>query len=821
MIPRPPLGIGRPLAPVIGRTRGRHRRRGPLSLLWRKLRPDPAGPAFRTRFRPLHCHPHWTIDISLCWSLFAAPATRWPREPAAFRLVRRRGERPASSSGARSASRLRPESVPFARAGAAGLSLLPSRRSRPIVSTPIATRGGRRGTAPFPVPAPGRRAEKASPIRSGRPAARRDRIASHPFQIDHSITRQRPPPSSAVPGPSPSAAPPPARTAAFAPALPSGPAPGGPRRRTPSRRYGPEDAHVQEVRSRRLRIDRHFIGVRPPLSGEAPEPGPTQAAPPPGGRTASRPAALRPPALPPRPSSRPAEPAALPFTSPFDRLLRPTRPAPSFQRRGTAPTADSDPANVAARRRERAHAAPAAVRAFPTAASPAAITRPARRARQPFGIRLAGETRSAEPVSPRRGRPPVAGSAFVPPSAVRSAPAMRPLAGSPTAAATDPGPTAQRRRRPAAAIAFPTAAIAVARPASPVGGFGRAGRTPGSVAGHAKAIRMRGAPASPPAQRRAMVRHGSTIDAALDPRRRSWRMPAPVARKVGIATASASPGAVPTRAPGRNDIRRLPYAFQPGEAPPALALSSRPPRHAPARLPVSSASLPAPPPASGTAKRDRRPSALAVAPRSRGLAATGSVPVPPSPPERAAIQLAPRPRSAAPSIVAPSHATRRRRTIGAALRSEAPVWEAGPIVAGGRRVLRAPVAAPALPVLRVPRRHVLPSPAPAERIAAVASADRLRLVHRDRPAAEAARPGRRSTELLWAKPGTAATGTAMAAGREIPAAAAMEPAAAFHAEPLTPLPQPQPLPADMNRLVDEVLHRIGRQARSERLRRGL
>lgn len=61
----------------------------------------------------------------------------------------------------------------------------------------------------------------------------------------------------------------------------------------------------------------------------------------------------------------------------------------------------------------------------------------------------------------------------------------------------------------------------------------------------------------------------------------------------------------------------------------------------------------------------------------------------------------------------------------------------------------------------------------------------------------------------------------MAAGAPLSTAALAEPARAFPAEAAAVLPPPQPQPADMNRLVDEVLHRIGRQARSERLRRGL
>lgn len=70
MIPRSPLGASRPLCPVIGRGGGRTLRRPPLTLLWRRRPPRPIVP--HARATPLHLHSHWNLHVRLLWSL---PAT--------------------------------------------------------------------------------------------------------------------------------------------------------------------------------------------------------------------------------------------------------------------------------------------------------------------------------------------------------------------------------------------------------------------------------------------------------------------------------------------------------------------------------------------------------------------------------------------------------------------------------------------------------------------------------------------------------------------------------------------------------------------------
>jgi hypothetical protein len=94
----------------------------------------------------------------------------------------------------------------------------------------------------------------------------------------------------------------------------------------------------------------------------------------------------------------------------------------------------------------------------------------------------------------------------------------------------------------------------------------------------------------------------------------------------------------------------------------------------------------------------------------------------------------------------------------------------------------------------------------------------LRPVDEARPASVAGQTRPRATELLWAKPqAAAAPPTAELAGASATTTREAQSIAVGHAGPI---PAAATAGLDMNRLVEEVMHRIERQARSERLRRG-
>lgn len=94
----------------------------------------------------------------------------------------------------------------------------------------------------------------------------------------------------------------------------------------------------------------------------------------------------------------------------------------------------------------------------------------------------------------------------------------------------------------------------------------------------------------------------------------------------------------------------------------------------------------------------------------------------------------------------------------------------------------------------------------------------VRLVRAAAAARDVRRHGRRPVDLIWAQGGRSTSTTIVQGGFE--PVAASEPVRLGPTE-LPHRPVAMPPPPDMNRLVDEVISRLDRQARTERLRRGL
>jgi hypothetical protein len=93
----------------------------------------------------------------------------------------------------------------------------------------------------------------------------------------------------------------------------------------------------------------------------------------------------------------------------------------------------------------------------------------------------------------------------------------------------------------------------------------------------------------------------------------------------------------------------------------------------------------------------------------------------------------------------------------------------------------------------------------------------VRLVPARAPEPHAQRRGRRSVELLWGHGHTMAATTIVQSQAASPTASEAASQAPSPADARAAASQLLP---DMNRLVDEVVSRLGRQARTERLRRG-
>jgi len=819
MTPHRPLGTSRPLVPVIGGGGGRLRRRGSLSLLWRRLRPVPAGPPPRTRVRPLHFHPRWTFDIKLYWSVLAAPVGWRSHDLAAPPAPRGRGRGADGESVMRSALRSGGQRGGRAQAAAPAGELAPRWRLRPVAARPVAPGGA---TAPAgSTSARAGSASEAAPVRRRRPDARLDEARLNRLRADGYPVRTDARPRALAPGPvSFRSAPAPARAAALRPAAPVSPA-------FPTNRA---DSLARLVAAARVppaeRLPALFRPAPPPTrrrrAAPVVEPGTASGAAP--GRRARRTGQA------PSPRLAAATFAALVATAgaarrrwlPFDvrrAIDPPSTRAPSPVRRGGA--AASPPALP---RQGRVAPAPAMAHLLrPSRAStidagpawregPRSAAAPARpiggsriaRHRPPLGRSIRGvrgltaaeacaTAAHGAPTPPslrraalhfRYGRIPGPGEAELRVSRLRS-PKRRPR----PALAVAPRPPEQESTASAARI------LGQARRARKAGRGDRTYRAPPTI--------------------------DRPIGQATGPVQRVSRTRAPIAPAVRARTAPAVPMAAAAPAPRRRSGRHLPPAFRLDEAPPSPAIPLRPPRRS-----VMRAAAP-PPPANpepgapvATMRRRQTPASQAAR-RPRGADATSVFgPTMTARRRRPAIGPAPAPRSIVESIIMPGLPLRRQRELRGLTRLEALVTKAAPAPPRGRRGTTRPAALPTSPARRRVRRDSPAPPILIERTVSAAPVRSLRLVHARAAAAEAGRPARRSAELLWANPRSSPSAAVMETGANRQAAAA-EPASAFAAQESPPGPFPQPPPPDMNRLVDEVMDRLGRQARTERLRRGL
>jgi hypothetical protein len=751
MKPRRPLGLARPLVPVIGRGGGPQRRRGPLALLWRRLRPGQAGPPLRTRIRPLHFHPRWTFDIRLYWSLLAAPTGWRTHDRTAPPVPQRRPRRAAHDPVFRSASRLRRERPSPARAAGGPQPLLPSWRLRLVAAIPLVFGSGGPGAAPPPSGAPGKRGDGPPRVPQSRGDARRNEAGSRRLWTGRDRIRPRLPLLVAVPGQSPFRAAP-ARVgavplrAAVAPSIarPANP----PRGRADLRAAGVAPA-------RRLPRGLHAAPLTRQRAAPLAEPGGASAAGLPRARTRAGP--------PPTPS---------------------------------VPSADAAAAVTTGRARRRPRSA--AERARPVAGSPAAgRTRLVRADRGTSAATTAETGTSAMRIPP------------VPPPHRRAAVIVHygrlPRPGAAASRPLHPDWRKPGRRHGLSTALQPSERGSIASVARAPG---RQGRRPRQTAPVGRAYGTC-APIEPP------------VGEAIKFLERAWRTPATIAQVVRTASARAAPVSAPARPPRRRSDRPLPLALGPNDAPPILAISGRPRRHPVARVVASSPPANAPPAAPAATKRRRQTPVVRAAARPRqDDAAAPVMRVPPASPRRTAIGLASAPRPIVESVVLPRLPPRRRAEVRSPSRVEAPMPKAGSSTGERRRIPTRAALLHSAPAPRTVGRHAPVSPAPVERPAPATPGRSLRLIYADRPATDVRRPGRRSAELLWGNRPASASTMFVGTSAQQPAAAA-EQARDLVAGTPPPGAFAQPPPPDMNRLVDEVLLRLDRQARTERLRRGI
>ena len=739
----------------------------------------------------------------------------------AARAAQRRPSRAAGDPVVRSASRPRREPAPITRARGGAAALPPSWRLRLIAATPIAAPGGGRNVGAPPSRVPGKSGNRAPSLRPGGPAARPERAGSRWLRIDRN----------------PIGPPPPRGVASGRGALRAAPAPAEPARRRrpaplcaalPARPGGGLAGLVAASRVPPAEQVPRLLRRAPPLTRRqraAPAAGP-------GAAIAAAPPQTRTPA---GPAPAPLRPAAATGAPPLSaRPARRSRPLLDARRTGESPAAGT-PLPPRGRRSAASRAAFPRGRTTPAPAMAPRLRPPPSAATE------------AKPEWPRRLRPaavpapPLAASPAArrlsPVRGVRAARAAAGLA-APWAEPTPmrDAPMSPPPRRPAAVVGYgrmPSPADAALRPLPPLPATRRpkralspalqpAGRDPAAAGAHAlprprrarqAAQGERGHGAQPITAQRAGEAARSV--------QRAWRTPATIARAVRTAATPGLTAAAPARAPGRSGARRRPLALRPNDAPPAVATAWRSPGRSAMRFESSPPAAAAPPGPSGTAKRRRQAPASPGRLQLRDIdAIAGFQPVPPARPRRTAIGLTAARRPIVEPVVLPGPPLRRARKVPSAPRFEAPVLETALTPAGRRRGRPPPAHLPPSPIPRPARRSSSTAPAAIERTAFAAPGRSLRLVHAERPAAAAERRARRSTELLWASRPVSASAMFRESGAQQPAAAAAQ-AQSLAAEAPPPNSLPQPAPPDMNRLVDEVLHRLQRQARTERQRRGI
>lgn len=180
MRPRPPIGIVRPLVPILGRIR-RSRRGGLAQMIWRRGRKRARPPFAARAARPLASSFHYSINLALTW-----PSLGTPRTPGEWKLERILRER----LRAKSPSPLQPgagqrrlpasvERLRRSRRGAMTAGNVDSRGATgPALSRAVATTPPRRGGARVEPGGEGPigRARRRSPVDgifAGRPSAAR------------------------------------------------------------------------------------------------------------------------------------------------------------------------------------------------------------------------------------------------------------------------------------------------------------------------------------------------------------------------------------------------------------------------------------------------------------------------------------------------------------------------------------------------------------------------------------------------------------------------------------------------------------------------